>query len=142
MPEQEADAKLRVYRTLYLMNLSFANIVAHCRVLGESRILSPKFTRLYQAYAQELQAEINQDLVEILDGIEAHDMFRFGKVRSAREKELRDPDDVFIEAEARRQELTRQSKKHRARRNKKEATGRSRVKRTPEEGKPAGNTIR
>jgi hypothetical protein len=37
-----------------------------------------------------LQAEINQDVVEILDGIESHDMFRFGKVRSAREKELRD----------------------------------------------------
>jgi len=54
-----------------------------------------------------LQAEINQDVVEILDGIESHDMFRFGKVRSAREKELRDPDDVFIQAEERRQELAR-----------------------------------
>jgi hypothetical protein len=74
-------------------------------------------------------------VVEILDGLESHDMFRFGKVHSAREKELRDPDDVFIEAEARRQELTRQSKKHRARRNKKEAAGRSGVKRAPEKRK-------
>ena len=75
-------------------------------------------------------------MVEILDGIESHDMFRFGKVRSAREKELRDPDDVFIEAEARRQELARQSKKHRARRNKRKAIGRSRFKRTVAKRKP------
>jgi hypothetical protein len=74
-------------------------------------LFTAKFTRLYQSYAQELQAEINQDVVEILDGIELHDMFRFGKVRSAREKELRDPDDVFIHAEERRRELARQGKK-------------------------------
>jgi hypothetical protein len=37
-------------------------------------------------------------------------MFRFGKARTAREKELRDPDDVFIEAEERRKEIARQRK--------------------------------
>jgi hypothetical protein len=141
MPEQAA-AKLRVYRTLYRMNLSFANIVAYCRTLGESRVLPPKFTRLYQSYAQELQAEINWEVIETLDGIESHDMFRFGKVRSAREKELRDPDDVFIEAEARRQELARQSKRHRARSNKKDATGQSRVKAPALKRKAAGEKIR
>jgi hypothetical protein len=140
--DRDAVGKLRIYHTIYRLNLSFANIVGHCATLREYGVFTAKFTTLYQSYAQELQAEINQDVVEILDGIEAHDMFRFGKVRSAREKELRDPDDVFIEAEARRQELTRQSKKHRARRNKKEATGRSRVKRTPEKRKPAGKKIR
>jgi hypothetical protein len=86
------------------MNLSFANIVAYCRVLGASRILTPKFTRLYQSYAQELQAEINWEVVETMDEVESGDA-RFGKARTARKKELRDPDDVFIEAEARRQEL-------------------------------------
>ena len=142
MADRDAAGKLRIYHTIYRLNLSFANIVGHCATLREYGVFTAKFTRLYQSYAQELQAEINQDVVEILNGIESHDMFRFGKVRSAREKELRDPDDVFIEAEARRQELTRQSKKHRARRNKKEATGRSKVKRTPEKRKPAGKTIR
>ena len=62
-------------------------------------------------------------------------------VRSAREKELRDPDDVFIHAEERRQELARQRKKRRARR-KKEAIGQSRVKRTALKRKTAGEKIR
>ena len=111
MPERDASAKLRIYHTVYRLNLSFANIVAHCRALGESRVIGPKDTRLYQSYVQELQAEINQDVVSAMDEVESHDQFRFGKVRMAREKELRDPDDVFIHAEERRRELAKQGKK-------------------------------
>jgi len=107
MREHSNEEKLRVYGNMYRLNVSFANIVGQCRALWESGVLTRKNAYLYQSYAQELQAEINQDVVEILDGIESHDMFRFVKVRSAREKELRDPDDVFIQAEERRQELAR-----------------------------------
>jgi hypothetical protein len=139
--DRGAAGKLRIYHTIYRLNLSFANIVEHCAALQEYRVFTATFTRIYQSYAQELQAEINQDVLETLDGIESHDMFRFGKVRSAREKELRDPDDVFIHAEERRQELARQSKKHRAR-SRKDAIGRSRVKRPALKGKTAGEKIR
>jgi hypothetical protein len=125
-----AADKLRIYHTIYHLNLSFTNIVEHCAALRECGVFSAKFTRLYQSYAQELQAEINWDVLETMDRVESDDTARFGKVRTAREKELRDPDDVFIEAEARRQELARQRKKHPARSNKKEATGRSGVKPT------------
>jgi hypothetical protein len=141
MPERENPSKLQIYRTMYRMNLSFANIVEHCVALREYGVFTAKFTKLYQSYAQELQAEINQDVLEILDGIESHDMFRFGKVRSAREKGLRDPDDVFIQAEERRQELARQRKKHRAR-SKKDAIGQSRVKHPVAKRKPSGKKIR
>src|SRR5882672_12040155 len=111
MPDRDARAKLRIYQTIYRLNLSFANIVANCRALGESGILKPKDTRLYESYAQELQAEINEEVVAIMDEVELRDMHRFGKARIAREKELRDPDDVFIHAEERRRELARQAKK-------------------------------
>ena len=111
MAERDAGAKLRIYHTLYRLNLSFSNIVAYCRALGESRVLTSKFTRLYQSYAQELQAEINDEVINILESVESDDMFRFGMARITREKELRDPDDVFIHAEERRRELARQGKK-------------------------------
>lgn len=139
--DRDATGKLGIYHTVYRLNLSFTNIVEHCAALREYGVFTAKFTRLYQSYAQELQAEINQDVLEKLDGIESHDMFRFGKVRSAREKELRDPDDVFIQAEERRQELARQRKKHRARR-KKDAIGQSRVKHAVAKRKPDGKKIR
>ena len=141
MPDRDAAGKLLIYHTIYRLNLSFANIVEHCAALRKNGVFTAKFTRLYQSYAQELQAEINQGLVETLEGIESHDMFRFGKVRSAREKELRDPDDVFIQAEERRKELARQRKKHRAR-SKKDAIGQSKVKHPALKRKAAGEKIR
>jgi hypothetical protein len=54
---------------------------------------------------------MNQELLEILHSAELEDWSRYGKVRQAREKELRDPDDVFIHAEERRRELARKGKK-------------------------------
>jgi hypothetical protein len=103
--------KLLVYHTLYRLNLSFSNIVTHCGTLREAGIFTTKSTKLFQGYAQELQAEINQELLETMHAIELDDWGRFGKIRQAEEKRLRDPDDVFIHAEERRQELRKKRKK-------------------------------
>jgi hypothetical protein len=70
--------------------------------LHDAGVLRRKFNRLYQAYAQELQAEINDETLETVASIEADDLHRFGRIRDARDKELRDPNDVFIHAEERR----------------------------------------
>jgi hypothetical protein len=111
MAERDAAGKARIYFTIYRLNLSFAKIVDRCRVLQEAGALTGKFTRLYQSYAQELQAEINESVVETMNGIESRDRARFEKARVARERELRDPDDVFIHAEERRKELARKYRK-------------------------------
>jgi hypothetical protein len=113
MADRDAAAKLRIYRTIYRLNLSFANIVTHCHALRKSGTLNRKYAHLYQSFAQELQAEINDELMSILGDVESEDFARYGKVRQAYEKELRDPDDVFIHAEERRKELARQHKKRR-----------------------------
>lgn len=106
--------KLLIYHTLYRLNLSFSNIVTHCRTLQEAGALTSKDARLFHGYAQELQAEINQELLDTMHQTELDDWGRFGKIRQAREKELRDPDDVFIHAEERRRELQKKHKKNRA----------------------------
>jgi hypothetical protein len=96
---------------LLAANQVFRRIVRRCRELQETRIFRREFLRVFEGYAQELQAEINFELLETLHELESYDWYRYGKVRQRREKELRDPDDVFIEAERRRQELARQGKK-------------------------------
>jgi hypothetical protein len=111
LAEPDVARKLHVYHTLYRLNLSFARIVEHCGALGEGGVLSKKYVHRYQSFAQELQAQINEDATDILQGVESEDLYRFGKVRQAWEKALRDPDDVFIHAEERRRELARQGKK-------------------------------
>jgi hypothetical protein len=111
MTHVDATCKLRVYQTIYRLNASFANIVVHCRLLKQFRMLSPKYAHLYQSFAQELQAEINQDVMSAMEGVEADDSFRHGQVRTAWEKEMTDPDDVFLKAEERRKEIARQQRK-------------------------------
>jgi hypothetical protein len=67
--------------------------------------------KVLRGYTQELQADINQEVLEIMHQDELDDWGRFGKIRQAEEKRLRDPNDVFIQAEERRKELARQKKK-------------------------------
>jgi len=95
----EVTKKLHVYHILYRLNLSFSNIVHHCRALQEAGSFTTKSSKLFQGYAQELQAEINQELLETMHQTELDDWGRFGKVRQAEEKRLRDPADVLIHAE-------------------------------------------
>ena len=111
MADLDVTKKLHIYHALYRLNLSFAAIVKRCRLLEQTGVFRNKYLRRYQGFAQELQAEINEELVDMLQDVESRDLYRYGKIRQAWEKELRDPDDVFIEAEQRRKELARQGKK-------------------------------
>ena len=115
MAALEVTKKLHIYHTLYRLNLSFSNIVHQCRALQEAGSFTAKSSKLFQGYAQELQAEINQELLETMHQTELDDWGRFGKIRQAQEKHLRDPDDVFIQAEERRKELAKKHKKTRRR---------------------------
>jgi hypothetical protein len=62
--------------------------------LQEAGSFRAKSSRLFQGYAQELQASINQELLETMHDAELQDWDRFGKIRQAKEKRLRDPADV------------------------------------------------
>jgi hypothetical protein len=86
----------------------FPFIVRHCRALQEAGSVTAKSSRLFQGYVQELQAEINQELLETMHATELEDWGRFGKIRQAEEKRLRDPDDVFIHAQERKEEIARE----------------------------------
>jgi len=108
MAAQDVTKKLHVYHILYRLNLSFTNIVGHCRALQEAGSLTAKSSKVFQGYVQELQAEINQELLERMHDDELEDWARFGKIRQAEEKRLRDPDDVFLQAAERRKELAGQ----------------------------------
>jgi hypothetical protein len=66
----DVTKKLLIYHTLYRLNVSFSNIITHCRTLQHSGVFTAKSTRLFQGYAQELQAEMNHELLETMHSIE------------------------------------------------------------------------
>jgi hypothetical protein len=82
--------KVEVYRLLYRINHAFSFVVDRLTELEPMGILPPRYIRNFQGYTQEVQAEINQEIVEVLHGTELDDWARFGKVRQAEEKRLRD----------------------------------------------------
>ena len=111
MAADDVTKKLLIYHTLYRLNLSFSSIVTRIDELHDAGVFTAHSTKLFQGYTQELQADINQELLEIMHAIELDDWGRFGKIRQAEEKRLQDPDDVFIHAEERRREINRKAKR-------------------------------
>jgi hypothetical protein len=111
MLRNSADEKAEIYETISSMNRAFAGIVQHLQTLQQTGLFKSKTAKLFPSFTQELQAEFNQEFLEDLHQLELDDWNRYGKARQRWEKEVRDPDDVFIHAEERRKELAKQRKK-------------------------------
>lgn len=123
MAALNATQKAQIYEALSSLNMAFAGIVQHLEVLQKTGLFRSKTAKLFPSFAQELQAEFNQEFLEDLHQVELDDWGRWGKAREKWEKQLRDPDDVFIHAAERRKQLARQGKKRPARTKKSRKTG-------------------
>lgn len=110
-PRLTSSERAGVYRLLFLLNRSFDLIVQRLDELGQTGLFSSRDLREMRGLTQEVQLEINTGLLDSFESVEHDDWAQFGKVRIALEKRLRDPDDVFIHAEARRKELAKQGRK-------------------------------
>jgi Sec-independent protein translocase protein TatA len=113
MATLDVTQKAEIYHILYQINSSFAAIVGHFDRLRQAGVVTAKSTREFQGFTQELQSEFNQEFLLDWHETEMEDWNRFGKVRQAQEKRLRDPDDVFIHAEERSKQLAKQKRKKR-----------------------------
>jgi hypothetical protein len=111
-----ANTKSTNYRTLYRLNRAFDFITEQLVLLDQAGIMKRGMLKVLRGYTQELQADINQELLETMHQNELDDWARYGKIRQAEEKRLRDPNDIFIEAEERRKELAKQKNKKKQKR--------------------------
>jgi hypothetical protein len=102
--------KAQIYETLSKLNAAFAEIVLHSRTLQQAGLSNSKVAKLFPDFAQEMQAEFNQEFLEHLHQRELDDWNEYGKARQKYEKYLRDPNDVFIHAKERRKQLAKQRK--------------------------------
>jgi hypothetical protein len=111
LADLDVTKKAEIYHILYQINSSFAAIVEHFAALQQAGVVTAKSKREFQGFTQEIQAEFNQTFLLDWHQTEMEDWYRFGKLRQAVEKRLRDPDDVFIHAAERRKELAKRRKK-------------------------------
>jgi hypothetical protein len=110
-PKLTSREREEVYRLLFLLNRSFDFIVQHLEAIQKTGLSKSKVAKLFTDFAQEMQAEFNQQFLEDLHQIELDDWNEYGKARDKYEKHLRDPDDVFIQAKERKEQLSKQRKK-------------------------------
>jgi hypothetical protein len=111
MAALDSNQKAEVYETLSSLNMAFAGIIQHLQTLQRTGLFKSKAAKLFPGFALELQAEFNQEFLEDLHQIELNDWGRYGNVHDKYEKHLRDPDDVFLQAEERKKQLAKQRKK-------------------------------
>jgi hypothetical protein len=90
--------KLRAYHTLYRLNRAFELVrlnLNRLKELGFRHLFLEEFLSL----AEELRAETNFKLIMALSEREQEDWVQFGVLTREREKRLRDPYDVLVEAD-------------------------------------------
>jgi hypothetical protein len=83
--------KFRVYHSLFQINRAFNAVVHHVRELEESGVFPSVKMRVLRGLTRELQSQISHDVTDRMHSVEDDEMFRWEKVRIAREKYL-DPD--------------------------------------------------
>ena len=111
MAALDVTQKTGIYETLFGLNTAFTEVVRHLHTLQKTGLFKTKAAKLFPGFAQELQAEFNQEFLSELHDLELEDWAEYGKARQRWEKHLRDPDDVFIHAKERTKQLAKQGKK-------------------------------
>ena len=85
----DVTGKARIYHILAQMSSSFSSIIRYCADLEQSGALTPKAKNRFQAFAIEVQGELNLEVLNHMESIETEDWERGGRVRDRWEKYLR-----------------------------------------------------
>ena len=97
--------KLRIYEAVYFLNRSFEAAVNAVDRLERLEFFANDYLPALKTQVEYLRAEANSHLVENLQEYEEDEAFRLDQINREREKELRDPDDVFFAARDREKEI-------------------------------------
>jgi hypothetical protein len=81
--------KLRVYRSLFQINRALHAVIFHVHELEDSGMFPIVKMGVLRGYVRELQSEISHDVTDTMHGVEDKEMYRWEKVRIARERYLR-----------------------------------------------------
>lgn len=86
------------------LSSSFSSIIRYCADLEQAGALTPKAKNRFQAFTVEVQAELNLEILEHIEGIEMDDWAIGGRMREKWEKYLRDEPEPSGKKKARKAE--------------------------------------
>jgi hypothetical protein len=102
--------KLQIYEGIFNLNRAF-----HATLLSLERLENLEFFRAEYLNACKIElkhtrANANDELIETLSDYEQDEGGRFYRMQKEWEDQLKDPDDVFLEAKSRKEEIREQMK--------------------------------
>jgi hypothetical protein len=100
--------KLLVYENLYRLNRCFEATLRSLERLERCGIFSSECLSEYRVRIEYTRAEANEELIDTLCSHEMEDAAHFDKLQQAWEAQHSDPDDVFLRARRREQEIKQQ----------------------------------
>jgi hypothetical protein len=93
-----------VYEHLYFLNDYSQRLVDLIREITGKFGISPHDALFHESLIQQVRAGVSGDVLDRMRGVEITDEWIFGSLRREEEKDLRDPDDVYIDVRNREQE--------------------------------------
>ena len=100
--------KPRAYEALYLLNRCFEATLLSLERLEGLGLFRLESLSEYKVVLEHARAEVNEDLIDTLHEYEMEESARFDRMQRDWEKLRGDPDDVFLEASDRKQEIKEQ----------------------------------
>jgi len=102
--------KLHLYEALYVLNRGFEATMLGLNRLEELGVFQGEGLDAYKVAMELTRAEANEEMASILQEYEEEDSAYWDRRHHERQKQLRDPDDVFFAARDRKQEIKEQIK--------------------------------
>jgi len=102
--------KLHFYEALYALNRGFDFTLLGLKRLEELGVFQDKNLSAYEVMLEQARAGANEELTGVLQEYEQDDAAYWDQRNRERREELADPDDVFLAARDRKQQIKEQMK--------------------------------
>jgi len=100
--------KPRAYEALHLLNRCFEATLLSLERLESLGLFRLEYLSAFKVKLEHLRARAHEELVDSLQQYEMKETFNFEKMERDWEKQRGDPDDVFMEANEREEEIKKQ----------------------------------
>ena len=100
--------KLRAYEAVYWLNRFFEATLLTFERLEQIGIFRLESLNEFKVRVEHIRAEANEELIDTLHEQEMGDSARFDQMHRRWENERKDPDDVFLHARERKEEIKEQ----------------------------------
>jgi hypothetical protein len=97
-----------VYEFLYFLNRNVQDVLGTLEEIKKSPGMPRKSFEAYQVEIQYLRSHATQDVLEVMNDTEIHEMAKLGRQKKAYDDSIRDLDDVYFEVQHREEQRRKQ----------------------------------